>query len=126
MHHNELGIFLEAIQDYFLVSSFTPDCHVLPCLDHDTGYKPSNGIKIVCNLQNGHLEALINNPKEDSNQIILSYWNTIDKDPIFHEDILGLGGIRYWIKDIIVLDMAQANNNHETDNSLLSLEPSQD
>jgi hypothetical protein len=106
MHHAEIGYLVETIQDYFLVSNFKPICEVVASLDRETGYRPSNGIKIICRLENGCIEAEINNPDEDSNTIILSYYSNMKNEEKFHEEFTGVGSFRHYIREILIIDMS--------------------
>lgn len=106
MHHSELGFFIETIEDYFLVSSFKPTCQVFPILDHDTGYRPCNGIKILCTIQNGYIQADINSPDEDSNSVNLSYFSNKDKERKYYEELNNIAGARHYIREILTIDMS--------------------
>ena len=106
MHHAEIGYLVETIQDYFLMSNFKPICQVFASLDHEIGYRPSNGIKIICRLENGCIEAEINNPDKDSNTIILSYCSNMTNEKKFHEEFTGIGSFRYYIREILIIEMS--------------------
>lgn len=111
MHHSELGFFIETIEDYFLVSSFKPTCQVFPLLDHETSYKPCNGIKILCTIQNGYIQAEINSPDEDSNAVNLSYFSNKDKERKYNEELDNILASRRCIREILTIDMSGNSEN---------------
>lgn len=106
MHHGEIGYLIETIQDYFLVSNFKPICEVLPSLDYERGYRPNNGIKIICRLEHGYIEAEINNPDEDSNTIMLSYYTNMGNEKKFSKEFTGIGSFRDHIREILIIEMS--------------------
>jgi hypothetical protein len=113
MHHGEIALLVEIINDYFIISGFNPVCEVIPSLDYSTGYRPRNGIILKCNLQNGYLEALIDSPDEDSNDVDFSYWLYTDINKENKQKLLGQAGWRNSIREILVLDESY-NKRHQT------------